>query len=206
MDQAAFEAEYAAKVERINSAFSGLGWVFNPHHVFGLDMDDVMAVVVLIETGLLAIDQDGYDRVCEVVQQCILYPRHRAFYLSRASQLPPLQKVNHHLERAHTRFFSRDYFSTSLLLLTAVEGTMREHIGYFEPNADHRKILRRIEKRTSTVQGTFAARYPLYRKWLVYAIQEWLFKGTEQARRNGALALTAMFRGNALHGETAGAY
>jgi hypothetical protein len=201
-----FEKDYASKVERINKALSRLGWVVNPHHVVGLDLNDLMGIVESIENGSLAIDQAGYDRVCGTVQQCIFHPRYRAFYLWRATQLPPLRRIGHYLERAHLRFFSRDYFSTALLLLTALEGAMREHVGYTYPNGDHRRILRLIERRSSSTTGAFAGRYELYRRWLLFAIEQWVFKGTEQARRDHALDLTAAFRGNALHGETAGAF
>jgi hypothetical protein len=86
-----------------------------------------------------------------------------------------------------------------------MEGVMREHTGYFEPKGDHRRMLRLIEKRKTHTTGVFAGRHPVYRKWLLFAI-EGLFKGTEQARRDGVLDITAAFRSNAFHGETAGAY
>jgi hypothetical protein len=207
MTQPDFETDdYLASVERINAALSRLGgWVLNPHHIGGIDMLDLTAVVEGIEEGTLPVEQSSYDRVCAIVQQCIFAPRYRAFYLWRASQLPPLSKVGHYLERAHTRFFARDHFTATLLLLAAVEGVMREHTGYRKPSGDHRPILRLIEKHSPETTGVFARRYPVYRKWLVYAIEE-LFKGTEQARRDHVLDITAAFRSNAFHGETAGAY
>lgn len=199
-DTAKFEIEWAANVDRINDAFVKYGWVINPHHIIGMDQEDVLSVVELIEQSPGTDRKEMFDRITDVVLQSAFNLRFRAFYLYRATQLPHLKTFAHYLERALLHYYRSDFFSAILVLLPALEGVLRSHAGVEKTaGGDARPIIAKIEKKKPE-PSFFAGRYFLYRKWLMVALREWIFKQTGSAESKGDFDLSYMNRHYVLHG------
>ena len=201
-----FDEDYRARVLEVNATLLKYGWVINPHHVMNKNFEELLLLTRDLETSTESDRKAPFKRINRLIVRCTCHPRTRAFQLRRSTQLPHLQDFAHYLERALLHYYKRDYFSSVLVMLPAIEGTIRSHIGWSGARLSYKQATAALLKRPTPMHGPghaiLSSRFPVYRDLLVNVLDEWLYKPTNVAD----FELSYLNRHYALHGLGQGSF
>ena len=201
--QSQFEAEYADMVRRVNGTLLNYGWAIAPHFMVGRDFYALDGYCKTIIATPPKDKKTVRDEIRKHLGPYAFMPHPRACSLYRSTQLPFIKEFAHFIERGILHYYKRDYFSSILSMLLAIEGILRLHTNYTQPKASMPELLRllRAKQPITTVQF-FAGRFPLYRDTLVEILDRWIYKPTGQADFD----LSHLNRHYALHGLGQGSF
>jgi hypothetical protein len=134
------------------------------------------------------------NRLNEMVEDAAFHPNHRAHLTYRSISLPHLCHFSHLIERATIHYYKRDYLSCVLLLVPAVEGTLRSYAGWkFGDPEPNWQIVREVV-RTAPAE-TYAERRDAYADAICAFHERWFWKKTA----NADFSLSYLNRHYALH-------
>jgi hypothetical protein len=195
--------DYDAEYRRVAAVLMDYGGIVAPVMLGG----EWQALLTLTDEVLKSPPTDDQGRreverkFDELVGNPAFHPNYRAHLTSRATTLPHLSRCSHLVERAVLHYYKGDFLSCVLVLLPAVEGTLRSYMGLAEsdPSINWKQVRDALQAGTPE---THPQRRAMYADALSAFHERWFWARTSTAD----FSLSYLNRHYALHAIGTGSY
>lgn len=164
-----------------------LGW-FVPPFITGADFGRVEKICIFLnesETLTNVEKKDVDQRIDYIISDIAFHPNYRAFYVSRALEMDHIKEFSHLYEQAVICYYKREYSSSILTLLPALEGILLSFLGWkfgeSRKPAPKKIIKKIIEYKINSQFESLNLSFQMYQHVLAEFLERWVYQDTSKA-------------------------
>lgn len=184
---------------KLTRSLSSYGW-FTPSYLMGADFSKVAKTVAQIEANPPVTNDDRREAeklLYYSMADVVFHPNFRTRLIWHGTKVPHFREFSHIAEMAIFAMYKRDYAGSILLMLCALEGSLRSFTGIKGKN--FASLMAAIQTTPlCSISAPLTEAHAVYRDALAGFLSNWLYKNTQHPDVD--FSLSVLNRHYVIHG------